>query len=381
MKPDTFRIQRHHLFFAAAILILGVVSLARLDPLARVAAASPPAQLTDQQFWSLSRDSSEEDGYFRSDNLLSNETSFQYVIPELLKIAKQGRVYLGVGPEQNFTYIAALKPSMAIIIDIRHGNLDVHLMYKALFELSKDRSDFVARLFSRKPATGLTAKSTAGEIFDAYLKAEGSKELYEENLKAIEAVLTKKHEFPLTSGDRDGIRWAYSNYYQFGPSINYNSSLSSNVPPAIVGATGGNRGGYNGVTYASLMTSDDGRGQSRSYLANEENFTFIKDLETRNLVVPIVGDFAGDKAIRAAARYIKSIDAMVSAFYLSNVEQFLVQEGKWNIFCSSAATLPLDETSYIIRSGQGRNGFGFGVQNSSTVNMLRELSPCRETSR
>ena len=381
MKPDMLPVKRHHLFFVAAILILGVISYGRLDSLARVMAASPPAQLTDQQFWSLSRDSSEEDGYFRSDNLLSNETSFQYVIPELLKTTKPGRVYLGVGPEQNFTYIAALKPSMAIIIDIRHGNLDVHLMYKALFELSKDRSEFVSRLFSRKRVSSLTAKSTASEIFLAYAAAEGNKEIYEENLKAIEDVLTNEHRFALTSGDLDGIRWAYSNYYQFGPSINYNSSLSSNIPPAIVGATGGYRGGYNGVTYASLMMADDGRGEHRSYLANEENFAFLKDLETHNLVVPIVGDFAGDKAIRAAARYIKSIDGMVSAFYLSNVEQFLVQEGKWNVFCSSAITLPLDETSYFIRSGQGRNGFGFGVQNSSTTNMIRELAPCREVSK
>src|SRR6188472_84569 len=104
----------------AAACLLFSLTIAR-------AAAPVPAQLTDQQFWNLSKNSSEEDGYFRSDNLLSNETSFQYVIPELLKTAKQGRVYLGVGPEQNFTYIAALKPAMAIIIDIRHGNLDVHL--------------------------------------------------------------------------------------------------------------------------------------------------------------------------------------------------------------------------------------------------------------
>src|SRR5437868_10703964 len=167
MKPDTFRVQRHHLFFAAAILILGVVSFARLDPLARVAAASPPARLTDQQFWSLSRDSSEEDGYFRSDNLLSNETSFEQIIPQMLSTAKQGRVYLGVGPEQNFTYMAALKPTMAIIIDIRHGNLDVQLLYKALFELSKDRADFVSKLFSRRRPDGLTPLSSVAEIFTA----------------------------------------------------------------------------------------------------------------------------------------------------------------------------------------------------------------------
>src|SRR5690349_12489141 len=263
MRLQRFRSNTRHPILITACLVLSMLAAVRLVPSGHAAPA--PKELSDQQFWNLSKEFSEEDGVFRSDNLLSNETSFQYIIPKLLKTAKQGRVYLGVGPEQNFTYIAALKPAMAIIIDIRHGNLDVHLMYKALFELSKDRSDFVARLFSRKPPSGLTAKSTASEIFNAYLAAEGTKEIYEENLKAIVDLLTKKHGFPLTSGDLDGIRWAFSNYYQFGPSINYNSSLSANSPPAIVGATGGYRGGYNGVTYASLMTADDGRGEHRSF--------------------------------------------------------------------------------------------------------------------
>ncbi len=382
MNPSKIPTNRRHLIVLIAVAF--ILSLTSYVPpgLARLAALPAPAELSDQQFWSLSKDSSEEDGFFRSDNLLSNETSFQYVVPDLLKATKTGRVYLGVGPEQNFTYIAAIKPAMAFIIDIRHGNLDVHLMYKALFELSKDRSEFVSRLFSRKPAAGLTSKSSASEIFDAYLTAEGSKEIYEENLKAIEDVLVKKHGFALSAGDHEGIRWAFSNYYQFGPSINYNSSLSANVPPAIVGATGGNRGGNYGVTYAGLMLSDDGHGQSRSYLASEENFAFLKNLESRNLVVPVVGDFGGDKAIRAVARYLKSVDATVSAFYLSNVEQFLAQDSKWNTFCESAASLPLDETSVFIRSGRGRNTYGGGgVQNSSIANMLSDLAPCHKALR
>src|SRR4029079_809485 len=132
----------------------------------------------DPEFWKLSRDSSEDDGYFRSDNLLSNETTFQYIIPKLLQTAKQGRVYVGVGPEQNFTYMAALKPTMAIIIDIRHGNLDVHLLYKALFELSKDRVDFVSRLFWRKRPDGLSAQSSVSEIFAAVQTADTSEAIY-----------------------------------------------------------------------------------------------------------------------------------------------------------------------------------------------------------
>jgi hypothetical protein len=378
MKLPQFAVTRRHLIFVVTCLILCLVHTDRLTSAGR-AAAPAPTELSDKEFWNLSRDSSENDGFFRSDNLLSNETTFQYIIPDLVKTAKQGRVYMGVGPEQNFTYMAALKPSMAFIIDIRHGNLDVHLLYKALFELSKDRGEFVSRLFSRKRADGLTAKSSADDIFNAYLAAEGSKEIYEANLKAVEDVLVKKHGFPLTAGDLDGVRWALSNYYQFGPSISYNSSLSANIPPEIVGARGGNRGGNNGVTYASLMMSGDGDGQYRSFLASEENFAFIKDLEARNLVVPIVGDFGGNKAIRAVGTYLKSVGAQVSAFYLSNVEQFLVQDNKWDRFCLSVASLPIDGTSMFIRSGSGRNGFGRGVQNSSTTNMLADLAPCMAT--
>src|SRR5204862_5004828 len=138
------------------------------------------------------------------------------------------------------------------IIDIRHGNLDVHLLYKALFELSKDRAEFVSRLFSRKRPAGLTAQSSARQIFTSYMLADGSQELYDENLKAVEDQLIKKHGFALSAGDREGITWAMSNYYRFGPDISYNSSLSAAVPPAVVGAQGGNgfgggrgRGGNN----------------------------------------------------------------------------------------------------------------------------------------
>src|SRR5262249_50489634 len=75
-----------------------------------LAARSIPDQLTDQQYWQMVEDFSEPNGYFRSDNLLSNENAFQHVIPALQSTLPSDGVYLGVGPEQNFTYIAAIKP-------------------------------------------------------------------------------------------------------------------------------------------------------------------------------------------------------------------------------------------------------------------------------
>jgi len=327
------------------------------------AAESLPAQLTDEEFWKLSSESSEPDGTFRSDNLLSNESYFQYVIPRLNEMTKPGRVYMGVGPEQNFTYIAALKPKIVFILDIRRGNLDLQLMYKALFELSKDRAEFVSRLFARKRPDGLNAKSTAEDIFSALEKVMSSELLYAENLKAIREHLTKTHGFPLSANDLDGIEYVYNNFYRFGPGINYGSS---------------GRGGFgNGVTYADLMVATDSEGVSRSYLANEENFGVLKSLEAKNLIVPVVGNFAGPNAIRAVGKYVKEKEGTVSAFYLSNVEQYLQQDGIWDDFCRNVAALPLDASSTFIRSVRGgRFGLGSGL-NSDLGDMLSEARSCK----
>jgi hypothetical protein len=319
----------------------------------RAAPAALAERLSNQEFWKLSSSLSELSGFFRSDNLLSNEIFLQYVVPELTRTVKPGRVYLGVGPEQNFTYIAALKPAMAFIIDVRRGNLDLHLMYKALFELSADRADFVSRLFSRKRPDGLTASSSVAEIFRAFEHEEPSEALYRENLQAIERQLTTTHGFALTSDDlggAKGIEFIYKAFFTFGPELTYSS----------INGFGGFGGGRAMPTYADLMTLTDESGQARGYLSSEASFAVVKDLESRNLVVPVVGNFGGPKAIRAVADYLKDHHALVSAFYLSNVEQYLRQDAIWSDFCRNAATLPIDGTSVFIRSTRGGRNGGFG---------------------
>jgi hypothetical protein len=181
-------------------------------------------------------------------------------------------------------------------------------------------------------------------------------------LKAITNHLTTKHGFPLSDKDLEGIEWVYSNFSRFGPQINYASS---------------GRGGFGGgVTYADLMTSTDAQGVFRSYLANEENFNVMKSLEAKNLIVPVVGNFGGTKAIRAVGKYLKDHEGLVTAFYLSNVEQYLQQDGIWDNFCRNVAMLPLDTSSTFIRSVRGgRFGLGSGL-NSDLGNMTSEVKTC-----
>src|SRR5687767_12521808 len=92
---------------------------------------------------------SEPAGYFDSDNLISNETSYLHAVSHLRSGRVSGGAYIGVGPDQNFSYIAAIKPSVAFMIDIRRDNLLMHLMFKALFERSQNRFEFLSRWTGR----------------------------------------------------------------------------------------------------------------------------------------------------------------------------------------------------------------------------------------
>lgn len=317
---------------------------------AQSAAQAPPTRLTDREFWRLVSDFSEPDGTFHSENLVSNEVRFQSIVPRLLQTAVPGRAYVGVGSEQNFTYIAAVRPAQAFIVDIRRGNLDLHLVYKVLFELSATRAEFVSRLFSRPQPSGLGPASSAAEIFAAYATVAPTEGLYVQNLRAIETHLVTTHKFALSSGDREGISFVYHAWFTEGPDIRY---------ALTTGRSGRGRGGPGGFpTYADLMTATDDAGRPRSYLATEDAFRFLKDLQTRNMIVPVVGNFGGPKALRAVATYLKQHQRTVSVFYASNVEQYLQQDGLWGNFCSSVATMPVDTTSTFIRSARG----GFGGQ-------------------
>ena len=328
----------------AVVALLAGVAAPQLRLTAR-SAADLPARLTDAQFWQLTEQISEQNGEFQSDNFLSNERGYQAVIPELIATAKPGRVYLGVGPEQNFPYIIALKPALAIIFDIRRGNLHEHLLYKALFEMSSDRADFLSRLFSRKRPEGLTADTSVAAVARAYDMVPPSEELYQANFKAVSDSLTVRHGFKLHEDDLPGIDYVYKTaFFTGGPSLTYNM--------AGRGARGGGRGGGNSGTYADIQAIDDGNGVNRGFLANEANFRAMKDFETRNLLVPVVGDFGGTQAIRAVGKYLKEQNVVVSAFYLRTSSD-LNRSGTEDVSVQRGVAAADESSTFIFTRGRG----------------------------
>jgi hypothetical protein len=331
---------------AAALLALLLLAPSTGAP---QAAPTLPAQISDKDYWALIETMSEPNGYFQSDNLVSNERMFQNLVPGLIA-RPHGGAYLGVAPDQNFTYIIAVQPQIAFICDIRRGNLHEHLLYKALFDLSKDRAEFLSRLFSRPRPKDVGADTSATALFAAYEDEASDDSRYKENIKAVEDRLMKTHGFALTPDDLLGIEYVYGMFHTFGPDLTYSSSNASRRG----GGFGGGRGGGRGMpTYGDLQSTTDFAGDSRSYLGTEANFQAMKAFEAKNLLVPVVGDFAGSKALKAIGAYLTEHHGAVNVFYTSNVEQYLFQNGVAQQYYANVAALPLDENSAFIRSARG----------------------------
>jgi hypothetical protein len=291
----------------------------------------PPA-LRDRQLWELITALSEPAGTFTlSDNFVSNEPR---VAENVRWLRPAGGVYVGVGPEQNFSYIARLQPSMAFVVDIRRENRDLHLLYKALFELSSDRADFVSRLFSRRRPTALESTASVEEIFRRYDGVAASPEEYDRNAILIRQRLISTHGFPLSNPELESIERALKAFYTDGPEIQFWGARSVQARRP---------------SYRQLMTATDLIGQSRSFLATEAAFRFVKDLELRNRIVPVVGDFGGVGAIRRVGDYVRGHSDVITAFYASNVAVYLTNE-QTRAFCGNLSTLPAARDAWFIES-------------------------------
>ena len=330
---------------------LGIILVACLFLGIAGSAKELPARLSDEAYWKIVTEFSERGGRFPSDNFVSNELRLQRVLSDLAEGRKSKGAYIGVGPEQNFTYIAALQPKIAFIVDIRRQNLIEHLMYKALFELSATRAEFLSRLFSRQLPENLNEETSIDALFDAFRNSEPDAQFFDANLAAIKKRLNE-HGFELNTDDETSLGYVFTAFFVGGQNLGYPGPSQAIRPPVFRTLP----------TYEELMIDSDESGVPRSFLATEENFAIVKEFERNNLIVPLVGNFAGPETLRAVGDYLREHDTRVSAFYLSNVEQYLfMNPDDWKNFYSNVAMLPLDSRSVFIRPLINTGGGGYAA--------------------
>jgi hypothetical protein len=354
------------LFTRRSVLKLALLFAATLTFLAQAAAPALPSEISDKDFWRMIVDLSEPGGTYPYENFISNELEYQDVVPALKATTKPGGVYIGVGPEQNFTYASVLQSKLAFVIDIRRQNMVEMLLYKAVFDMSPSRADFVSNLFSRVKPASLDTRTTPAALFTALENAKVDPDLTTRNLAAIKAYMTK-HGYGLTPEDISNIDKVYDAFTRGGPGINY--YFASAAPVGL----GPSRGG----TYTRMMNSTDPTGRNSSFLATEENYLYVREMQRKNLIVPLVGDFAGPAVIRNVGRYLAEHKATVSVFYISNVETYLSDPQK-QTFYENVATLPVDSSSMFIRHILGNPARGLtwwrqGMSNVSTVAPMAEF--------
>ena len=331
-RPSSFcgRLSRNLLIVTFALSVLGLRVPARTDP-------SIPAA----EFSRLIQQFSEDDGYFRSDNFTSNETSYLQVVDLFRKLDVSGGAYIGVGPEQNFTYIAKVRPRIAFIVDIRRQAMIQHLLYKAIFESAATRAEFLAGLLSR-PIAGERAPragTSTADLLDYFEQAAPAPdETFIANQDRVRKTIQDRFQIPLSQQDLERLDYVYSSFRKQGVEISFrfggpNWSGSSGFP-----------------TLKDLILQTDLKGRPGNFLASEEDYLFVRDLQRRNRVIPVVGDFAGPKALASVGEYLRKNGYTVSAFYTSNVEQFLFQNGVFAVFAGNVRKLPIDGGSLFIRS-------------------------------
>ncbi len=311
-----------------------------LPPQSGTGSAAP---LTVSEFSRMIGEFSEPGGYFHADNFTSNESAYLNVVGKLKELEVIGGAYLGVGPEQNFTYIAKIRPRIAFLVDIRHQAILQHLLYKAIFHQARNRAQFLSLLFSKPvPGSSFETEASLERLLDYIQEAPTSREAFFLNLATIEKIIQEDFRFPLSAVDLESLSYIYSAFWQGNLRIGFrfgsgNSSYSSRGFP----------------TLKDLILATDVTGRRGNFLAREEDYQFVRNLQIENRVIPVVGDFAGPKAIASVASYLKNNGYTVSAFYTSNVEQYLYADDVFHHFAANVRKLPISERSVFIRATRG----------------------------
>jgi hypothetical protein len=327
-------VRRAQHFLPALLALTGFAAFCPKEPPRPAAAAHAP----EPKLAPLSAQLSEPGGYFDSDNLISNETSYLQIAEQLADQVSAGGVYVGVGPDQNFNYIARVKPRYAFILDIRRQNMLQHLLFAALLARADDPYQYLCLLFSRScpSATPDAAGGGIERTLQALAQAAPSEELFTANLQAAFQHIEGPLQFPLQTQDRSDIRAISRAFFEEQVEIRFRSFRR---PWAV----------YH-PTFRQLLLARSPRGRFGSFLDSAEDYRFVRDLSRGQRIVPVVGDFAGPQALRAIGRWVKQQGLAVSAFYTSNVEFYLLRNDAYERFVANVRELPTRPDSVLIRA-------------------------------
>ena len=345
---------------ATAIAPLGCRRPASRAAVAVVEPAGPAAPSVD--FPARVAALSESGGYFDSDNLISNERSYLHVVGALRRLGVQGGAYIGVGPDQNFSYIAHVRPSIAFMLDVRRDNLLEHLLFKALFAAARTRIEYLALLVGRPVPTDVDAwRDRSLDAIVAHLDSTPGTPASAAHAREVALRGARAARLPLSDTDVATFARFHDEFITAGLDLRYTSRSRPT------------RGFY--PSLRDLLLERDLEGQQSSYLASEGDFQFVKQLQARDLVIPVTGNLAGEHALAAIGQLVAARGERVSVLYTSNAEDYVMRDGGFPRFARNVAALPRDARSVVIRSyfGGYRGMHPYAVPGYLSTQLLQTL--------
>jgi len=302
--------------------------------------------LTREDFAGLVARVSEEGGYFDTDNLISNETGYLNVTDVLEASGLVGGAYIGVGPDQNYSYLAALRPELVFVMDVRRDNQLHHLLLKALIERAPTRIEFLAGLHGVAPPADPAAwrDQDIDAIVDWIDGATRERGRLDE-AAAVETMRGLAREVeervratgvPLSAEDFETVHRFHRTFAAAGMDLRF---TSFGRPP---------RPYY--PTYRQLTVETDADGDQASYLSSSARYDIVRALHVENRIVPVVGDLSGSHALHEIARVLEERDLDVHGIYASNVEFYLWQARTFDRWVENVRGLPRADDAVLIRS-------------------------------
>lgn len=276
---------------------------------------------------------SEKGGYFDTDNLISNEAAYIQVVSGLNAV---GGIYIGVGPEQNFHYIGRLRPSWAFIVDVRRDNMLHHLLLNAILVKATTPYEYLCWLFSRRCEQAVARDAALADVVGALERSTPDEELYRRNLTEVMRHVHEKLRVPLEEKDEKVIEFIYRSFFDEQLDLRFKSHGRPPMP-------------YH-PSYRGLLLAQGLDGKPAHFLSRPDDYDYVRRLAVDGRLIPIVGDFSGPHALRAVGEFAREQGERVTAFYVSNVEFYLMRNGSFPAYVENVRSLPRSESSQFIRA-------------------------------
>ncbi len=292
------------------------------------------------------------------DCFVSSEVGYNEVLARCQPVsATPNGAYLGVGPDQNYTYIGALRPRLAVILDARLDNLLEHLVFKLAFSQARDPLDYLCLLFGRRrpaaPAAAADAKALVAQLHAQPLDEDQAASFSAFVLQAFRA------------------RWS-----QDSKALSRVKRLLGELVRRQLKVTSVSERCLANLDkipdFEEVITATTPEGFNFHYLTDAERFGYVKALHGQDAIVPLLGNVVSPRGIAAARSVVEAAGLTLSAVYLSNLEEFLLQryiiaedrivarpnpkgafEGapgrSWHELLDQLSALPCDDDAVLIR--------------------------------